>query len=70
MHHYADLIPGDRITLQIRDGQHATFTVRRIVPFHDGSYDATLSDAAATRTYRISPEQAAHGVQLHLTPAA
>ena len=64
MHHLADLIPGDRINLPIRDDHTHTFVVRRITPFHDGSYDATLSDSETTRTYRISPEQAARGVEL------
>jgi hypothetical protein len=64
MQHLADLIPGDRIRLDIRDDHTATFVVRRILPFHDGSYDATLSDTETTRTYRISPEQAARGVEL------
>ena len=67
MQHLADLIPGDRIRLEIRDGNAADFVVRRILPFHDGTYDATLSDTEATRTYRISAEQAAKGVELITT---
>jgi hypothetical protein len=67
MQHLADLIPGDHIRLEIRDGNTATFVVRRILPFHDGTYDATLSDTETTRTYRISAEQAAQGVELLTT---